>query len=270
MAKSKDDAGLAGRLCVVTGGGSGIGRGIAVALAAEGAKVAIMDRNEAGAQETVRLVTQAGAEGLAVACDVAEPASIEAAHETIRKRFGDAHVLVNNAGILRPGALESLSLSDWNSLLSVNLTGYFICAQTFGRPMLAKREGALVHVSSITSECALPSSGAYSVAKAGVTMLSRLLAIEWGPNGVRSNVVHPGMIVTPLVQAVWDQPGVMEKRSAIIPSGRPGYPDDIGKAVVFLAGPQSSYVNGAELIVDGAFSRNIMSFVPRAGFGQQK
>ena len=261
-----DSFGLAGRLCVVTGAGSGIGRGIALALAAEGALVAILDRNEAGAQETFDLVSQAGAEAIAVACDVSDPASIEAARATVTARFGDAHVLVNNAAIVHPSSLKDLSLADWNRLLSVNLTGYFLCSQIFGRPMLAKREGTLVHISSIAAECPTAFSGAYGVAKAGVTMLSRLLAVEWGPSGIRSNAIHPGMIVTPAVKAIWEEPGMIERRSQLIPSRRPGYPEDIAQAVVYLASPRSTYVNGTVLVVDGAFTDNIMGFVPRPGF----
>jgi len=262
----KGDFGLTGRVCVVTGGGSGIGRGIAVALASEGATVAILDRNEAGANETLGLVTKAGAEGLALACDVSSQDSVQAACAAVRDRFGDAQVLVNNAAILRPGALATLPLAEWNALLAVNLTGYFICAQVFGQAMRAKGEGALVHVASVAGDQATPFAGAYSVAKAGVTMLSRLLSVEWGPEGVRSNAVHPGLIYTPLSQSAYDRPGVMERRAEAVPSGRIGRPEDIAQAVLFLASPRASYVNGAEIVVDGGFTRNLMSFIPRAGY----
>ena len=263
----RDDAfGLAGRICVVTGGGSGIGRSIAMALADEGARIAILDLQEAGAQETLRLVQKAGGDGLALQCDVSNQASIETASHAVREGLGDADVLVNNAGTIRPGALETLSLTDWDKVMSVNLTGYLLCAQAFGRPMLARGEGVLVHTSSMAATEPSAFSGAYSVSKAGVTMLSRLLAIEWGPRGVRSNAVCPGMIQTPLVQAIYDQPGVIERRSASIPSGRIGRPDDIAQAVLFLASHRSSYVNGTEIQVDGGFAQNLMAFVPRAGF----
>ena len=269
MTAKIDGFGLAGRVCVVTGGGSGIGRAIAANLAAEGAKVAILDRNLAGAQETLNLVSGAGAEGLALACDISDPGSVEAAHAAVTKRFGDAHVLVNNAAIRFSSPIENVSLADWNALIAVNLTGYLICSQQFGRPMLAKGDGAVVHISSIVAIHPNTFNGIYSVTKAGVTMLSRILAVEWGPKGVRSNAVLPGMTVTPLTQSIYDRPGVMEQRSAMVPSRRPATPDDIAQAVLFLASPRSSYVNGQELAVDGAFTRNLMAFVPKADFNSK-
>jgi NAD(P)-dependent dehydrogenase (short-subunit alcohol dehydrogenase family) len=266
MPATSDPFGLVGRVCVVTGAASGIGRGIAHALAQEGARVAVLDRNLAGAEETQALIAAAGGDALAIACDVTSPESIEDAERNVVAKFGAADVLVNNAGMIRAGTLDTLPIAEWNALLSVNLTGYFLCAQAFGRAMRERGSGALIHVSSISATNATAAAGAYSVAKAGVTMLSRQLAVEWGPRGVRSNSVHPGMIYTPLSQAMYDQPGVKERRSAAIPVGRIGTPDDIAQAVVFLAGIRSAYVTGTEVVVDGGFTSNLMSLIPRAGY----
>jgi NAD(P)-dependent dehydrogenase (short-subunit alcohol dehydrogenase family) len=259
----KNTFGLAERACVVTGGASGIGRGIALLLGQEGAKVAVLDRDGAGAQETVGLIVAAGGTGLAATCDVSDQANVESACAKVRQRFGDAHVLVNNAGFIRKGAIETLPLADWNGLLSVNLTGYFLCAQTFGRGMLANGDGVIVNVSSVMADYASPLGGAYSVAKAGVAMLSRLLAVEWGPKGVRSNCVQPALVITPLSQPIYDQPEFMQKRSAAVPSRRIGLPEDIARTVLFLASPHASYVNGTDLMVDGGFVANLMNLIPR-------
>ena len=257
--------GIAGRVCVVTGAACGIGRGVALALAGAGARVAILDRSLEGARATLEEIERNGGSGAAIECDVSCPSSLAKAAEETRVSLGACDVLVNNAGMLKTGALESLSLEDWNTLLSVNLTGYFLCAQTFGRPMRVAGKGAMVHVASIAANHATPFSGAYSVAKAGVAMLSRQLAIEWAQYGVRSNVVNPGMILTPLSQSIYDRPGVAEKRAESIPAGRIGRPEDIAQAVLFLASDRSAYINGDEITVDGGFTRNLMNLIPRAG-----
>ncbi len=264
-----DAFGLTGRVCVVTGAGSGIGQGIAVALARAGARVAVLDRNAQGGAATVLEIEHIGGEAVAIECDVANAVSVTAAAERSAAALGDCDVLVNNAGVLRPGALDVLTLDEWNQVLAVNLTGYFLCAQTFGRQMRAKGKGALVHIASIAAEHATASAGAYSVAKAGVVMLSRQLAIEWGAHGIRSNVVHPGLILTPMSQAFYAQPGVTEKRSQAIPVGRIGLPDDVAQAVLFLASDRAAYITGDEVTVDGGFTRMLLSLIPRTGYERE-
>jgi NAD(P)-dependent dehydrogenase (short-subunit alcohol dehydrogenase family) len=254
------------RICAVTGAAKGIGRGIALALSREGARVAVLDRDVSGAEETAGLIAAAGGTALAVRCDVADPESIIAARAEVAARVGDAQVLINNAGITRPSALETMSLSEWNMVLSINLTGYFLCAQEFGRAMRAAGHGVLVHVASIMSHFANPFAGAYGPSKAGVMSLSRQLAAEWAPYGVRSNCVLPGLIRTPMTEVMYDQPGITERRIATVPAGRIGTPEDIAQAAVFLASPRSAYINGTEILVDGGFAANLMSLIPRAGF----
>jgi len=255
--------GLEGRVCVVTGGGGGIGRAVAINLAQAGAHVAAIDRDEQGLEKTRSELP--GNRHVIAPCDVTSADSIAAVSKTIEKALGPACVLVNAAAILRPGALDTLSLAEWNMVLSVNLTGYFLCAQIFGAQMRKQKRGSLVHVASIAASNAQGKSGAYSVSKAGVVMLSRQLASEWGPDGIRSNVVSPGMVITPMSQAFYDTPGVTERRSAVTPMRRIGMPQDIADAVTFLASDRASYINGDEIIVDGGFTRTIMNLVPRPG-----
>lgn len=257
---------LKDRVSVVTGGGSGIGQAIAVGLAGAGATVVILERNEAQAAETVALINEQGAECRAILCDVADRESVETAANRIERGIGPVRILVNNAGIIRPGGLMDLPLEDWSALLSVNLTGYFICAQIFGQQMKRNGGGSIVHNASIAAHNPTPMTGAYSVAKAGVAMLSRQLAVEWGGYSIRSNCVSPGMILTPFSQAMYDRPGVMEARSATIPAGRVGQPDDVVAAVLFLASDQASYITGAEIGIDGGFAGNLLGLIPRAGY----
>jgi NAD(P)-dependent dehydrogenase (short-subunit alcohol dehydrogenase family) len=263
---SSDWLGLSGRVCVVTGGGGGIGRAVAINLARAGALVAAIDRDEQGLARTREQLS--GNAHVAVPCDVTRRDSIVAASATIEKALGACHVLVNAAALLRSGSLDTLSLEEWNAVLSVNLTGYFLCAQIFGAQMRARARGSLVHVASIAGSHAQGRSGAYSVSKAGVVMLSRQLASEWGPLGVRSNVVSPGMVITPMSQSFYDTPGVTERRVAATPARRIGMPQDIADAVMFLASDRSSYVNGDEITVDGGYVRTLMNLIPRPGHDQ--
>ena len=258
--------GLAGRVCAVTGAGSGIGRGIAVALARVGARVAILDRSVEGSSASLQEIESVGGEALVIECDVSQPNSVAAAAERCATVLGPCDVLVNNAGMIQPGALETLTFEQWNRVLSVNLTGYFLCSQAFGHQMRSKGKGALVHIASIAASHATPFSGAYSVAKAGVTMLSHQLAIEWGVQGIRSNVVHPGLILTPLSGSMYAQPGVTERRSQAIPAGRIGRPEDIAEAVLFLASDRASYITGDTVTVDGGFTRMLLNLIPRVGY----
>jgi NAD(P)-dependent dehydrogenase (short-subunit alcohol dehydrogenase family) len=266
---SSDWLGLSGRIAVVTGAGGGVGRAVAASLARAGARVAGIDRDERGLEVTRAELRDVGCEHVIASCDTSNALSVAAASETTEKALGPCSVLVNAAAVLRAGGLENLPLAEWNAVLSVNLTGYFLCAQIFGRQMRKLGRGSLIHVASIAGSHAQAHSGAYSVSKAGVVMLSRQLASEWGPHGIRSNVVSPGMIITPMSQSFYDTPGVTERRTAVVPTRRIGMPQDIADAILFLASDRSSYVNGDEITVDGGYANMLMNLVPRPGFDQK-
>jgi NAD(P)-dependent dehydrogenase (short-subunit alcohol dehydrogenase family) len=258
--------GIEGRICVVTGAGGGIGRATALSLAAAGGKVALIDRDRETLDHTAAMLAEAGcADAVAVLCDVSDPESVARAGETVERSLGRCDILVNNAGLLRPGALDSITPAAWDALMAVNLNGYLLCAQAFGRQMRAGEGGAIVHIASIAGSHPQTLSGSYSVSKAGVVMLSRQLAVEWGPN-VRSNVVSPGLVETPMSQAFYAVEGVRERRSAATPAKRIGRPQDIADAVLFLASARAAFVTGQELLVDGGFSQMLMSLVPRPGY----
>ena len=257
---------LQGKVCAVTGAASGIGAAIATSLAAAGARVAVLDRDASGAQKLVETLVSGGFEAMSVVCDIADEAQTLAAAAEVRERLGPCEVLVNNAGFLRSGSLQDIPLNDWNEVLAVNLTGYLLCARAFGADMQKSGRGSIVHVASISAHFPQSHSGAYSASKSGVLLMSRQLAVEWGALGIRSNAICPGMIRTPLSAKFYEEPGFEARRAAVTASRRVGEPQDIADVALFLASPRSSYVNGAEIAVDGGMSSMLMDMVPRPGF----
>jgi NAD(P)-dependent dehydrogenase (short-subunit alcohol dehydrogenase family) len=259
--------GLEGRVCVVTGAAGGIGGEIARELAAVGAKVALLDRDGAGARAFALDIAASGARAIGVQCDITDEASVTAAADTVAAELGRCDVLVNNAAAIYAGALMDVKLDKWNQLLAVNLNGFLQCAQVFGRQMIAHGGGgAIVHVASISGSIPQPYSGAYSVSKAGVKMLSRLLAVELGEHRIRSNVVSPAMVRTPMSEAFYQDKDVLQRREAIVPAGRISGPRDVAEAVLFLASDRSSYINGQDILVDGGLSQAFLTLIPRPGF----
>jgi NAD(P)-dependent dehydrogenase (short-subunit alcohol dehydrogenase family) len=257
---------LEGLTCVITGAGGGIGRAVATEFALAGANAVLLDRELAGCAQTEKVIASLGGTAMAVACDVSDPKSVSSAARATLETFGRCDVLVNNAGVLRPGNLDSLSLDDWNLLLQINLTGYLLCAQAFGQDMLKRGSGAIVHIASISASQPQAFSGAYSPSKAAVAMLSRQLAFEWGPRGVRSNVVSPGLVRTPLSEEFYQNSSVLRRREEVVPVRRIGSPKDIADAAVFLSSERASYINGQDIVVDGGLSQTLMSHVPRPGY----
>jgi NAD(P)-dependent dehydrogenase (short-subunit alcohol dehydrogenase family) len=254
--------GLAGRAAAVTGAGSGIGRGCALALARAGVAVWALDRDEAALVATEEVSAEEGLGLRGIACDVTDPDSVQAAAAVA----GAVDILVNAAGIGRPGALLDVTADDWQRVLDVNLTGYLTTTQAFAPGMVERGSGSLIHIASISSRHPQPGSGAYSASKAGVVQLSQQLAYELGPSGVRSNTVSPGLVRTPMTEAYYRSPGVAERRDAAVPLRRVAGADDVADVVVFLASERSRYVTGADITVDGGFATTLMGTVPRPGY----
>lgn len=261
-----DWLGIGGRVAIVTGASGGIGMAIANNMVEAGCSVGLLDLNADAVGQVAAQLRAKGANAVAAACDASDEASVAKAMDAVRAALGPADILVNNAGILRPGALADIPIAQWNALLAVNLTGYLVCAQAARRQMLEKGGGAMVHIASIAASNPQPRSGAYSPSKAGVAMLSRQLALEWGPDGIRSNAVSPGFVRTPMSEAFYQAPGIREKREGIVPTRRIGAPQDIADAVTFLVSARATYVSGAEILVDGGLDQALMEITPRPGF----
>lgn len=262
---------LDGKVAVVTGAARGIGAQIARSFVAAGSSVALLDRDGAEAEALAQEINACGGKAVGVACDVSDPNGVTNAAQRVLDELGACDVLVNNAAMVHADALMNIDLGKWNQLMSVNVGGYLLCAQAFGRQMIdAGRGGAMVHVASIAGHFPQAFSGPYSVSKAGVKMLSRLLAVELGEHRIRSNVVSPAMVLTPLSEGFYRDPAVRQLREAAAPSGRIGMPSDIADAILFLASARASYVNGQDILVDGALSANWLTLLPRPGLDKHE
>jgi NAD(P)-dependent dehydrogenase (short-subunit alcohol dehydrogenase family) len=245
---------LAGRVAVVTGGSSGIGRGIALALGQAGASVVLIARDRARLDDCAAQLHSAGARGACVAADLGDRASLEAAAEQAAAAFGEPDILVNCAGVnLRP-PLGELTTADWDTTLAVNLTAPFLLGQRFGPGMAARGWGRIINITSQQAERAFGNSGGYGAAKAGLAALTRSQSEAWAPHGVCCNSISPGFVATPLTAPVASDPVRSAALAARTMIGRNGEPDDFAGAAVFLASPASAYVTGQLICVDGGFS----------------
>lgn len=236
-------------LTVVTGGSRGIGRAVVEKALAVGHRVAVIDvRPEGLAELTADLATD---RLITAAVDVTDPAAVDRWLTALVAEHGAPRSLVNNAGIVRRGLLEDLDIADWRAVLDVNLTGPFIMTQRIGRQMIAHGGGSIVSIGSVASLAWTVGGSSYPSSKAGVAMLMRGAALEWGRYGIRANTVSPGYTDTPMTAATWADPETANPRLARIPLGRIAQPADIAQVVLFLCSPEAGYVTGQNIVVDG-------------------
>jgi meso-butanediol dehydrogenase/(S,S)-butanediol dehydrogenase/diacetyl reductase len=253
----------AGKVVLITGAGRGIGCATAERLASEGAALAILDRDGPAAEKAAQDLQRTGARAIALEADITDPAAIGAALEATLAAFARIDVLVNNAARALKGNLAQTEPEDWRSEFDGTLTGAFLVTRAVLAPMLQACRGAIVNIGSVNGLLALGNPG-YSAAKAGLLNFTRSLATEYGPKGIRANMVSPGTIRTEAPS--WQKrlardPQVFEKLSRWYPVGRVGTPEDIAAAVAFVAADEAAFVNGANLVVDGGLTAGLAPMI---------
>ena len=249
---------LAGKVALVTGGGTGIGKAIALACAREGAKVAVAGRRKEKLQETVRELEKQGGDGLAIACDVSNSKDAERAVHEAAKNFGRLNVLVNNAGVLHVATIEGTSEEEWDRLMTINLKGPFLMCRAALPEFRKAGGGTIVNVGSVLGLIGMKDRAAYCASKGGVTLLTKAMALDHAHEGVRVNCICPSVVETELVAGLFsgsdDGEAQRSARISQIPIGRMGRPADVAELAVFLASEESSWLTGAAIPLDGGLS----------------
>lgn len=244
------DTQLAGRIAVVTGAGRGIGRAIALALADEGANVAVLDVDATAAEETVQTVKMLRADGMAFGVDVADVDQVEAAVHAVHDRWGRIDILVNNAGIGGSGRpIWQVDVAEWERILTVDLTGVFLCCRAVTPHMLAQSRGCIINLSSVFGMAGAAGSTSYSAAKAGVIGLTKALAREVAAYGINVNAIAPGLIDTTMSRTR----GTVESMRSDVPWPRLGQVEDVAGIVVFLASPGGAFITGQVISPNGGY-----------------
>ena len=246
---------LAGKVALITGGGTGIGRAIALAFAREGAGVAVAGRRLEKLHEVISEVQRAGGAGLAVECDVTRQSDVERAVRGAVERFGQLNVLVNNAGMLHVSTVEGISEDEWDEMMRVNAKGSFLTSRAVLPEFRKCGGGAIVNVGSVLGLFAVKDRAAYCASKGAVTMLTKAMALDHAHEKIRVNCICPSVVETDLVKGVFNEtPEGQERlkaRLTTIPLGRLGKPEDVAELAVFLASEESSWLTGGAIPLDG-------------------
>jgi glucose 1-dehydrogenase len=260
---SMDHQPLRGQRALVTGASSGIGEGIARALGAAGAAVVV---NYVGNADAARRVADevkaSGSDALAIRADVSKEAEVEAMFAEMQRAWGGIDILVSNAGLQRDAAITEMTLEQWNSVIGVNLTGAFLCGRAAARamirqgvrPQISRAAGKIVYISSVHEIIPWAGHVNYAASKGGMKLFMQSLAQELAPHHIRVNSIAPGAIKTAINRPAWETPEALASLLKLIPYGRIGAPDDIGRAAVWLASDDADYVHGQTIVVDGGMT----------------
>ena len=249
---------LSGKVALVTGGGTGIGRAIALAFAREGASVAVAGRRVENLQEVATEIAKQGGQAFAQKCDTTRAKDTERAAQETAKRFGKLNVLVNNAGIMSVATIDQVSEEEWDQVMTVNLKGPFLMSRAALTEFRKAGGGAIVNIGSVLGLVAMRDRAAYCASKGGVTLLTKAMALDHAHEHVRVNCICPSIVETELVKGLFDNSergqALRKTRMATIPLGRFGKPMDVAELAVFLASEESSWLTGAAIPLDGGLT----------------
>jgi len=247
---------LQGKVAIVTGGRRGIGEAIALALAEAGADIAICDRvvDDGELEAVTEEVQRLGRRSLAVRADITQKADVDSMVQRVVDEFGVIDILVNSAAMNIRAPLLELGEDGWDRVINTDLKGYYLCSQAVGKRMVEQKRGSIINIASTAAIKAAAEMGAYCIAKAGVVMLTRVLALELAQYNIRVNAIAPYMVKTKFSQPLWGDPETLKQLESEIPLGRLAEPGDIVGSALFLASDASSYITGHTIIVDGGLS----------------
>lgn len=242
---------LSGKVAIVTGGGTGIGQGMAVGLAQAGADVVVASRSVSHLRETVSQIEGLGRRSLALQVDVRSVPQVYGMVEKAMEAFGKIDILVANSGVNRRILAVDLTEEDWHFIVDTNLKGTFFTCQAVAKQMIPRQKGKIITIGSLTTFMGYPKVGPYAASRGGIVQLTKVMAVEWAPHNINVNTVSPGWYNTPLTAQVFGDIDWVRRTCNRIPLGRTGTPEDLAGIVVFLASDASDYITGEMIFVDG-------------------
>ena len=246
-------ASLTGRVAVVTGASKGLGRQIAVSLAAAGAAVALVARSKSLLNEVAAGITADGGKAEAIVADVSDDVAVADAAERVSERLGACDILVNNAGINNRKAVDSFSTDEWNEIVGINLTAPFLMCREFVPGMKEKRWGRIINMTSIMSHVSIPLRTGYSATKAGLLGMTKALALELAPYNITANGISPGPFATEMNKPILDDPERNAQFLSRIPAGRWGKVEEVGSLAVYLCSEEAGFITGTDIVIDGGW-----------------
>lgn len=246
---------LTDKIAIVTGASRGLGKAMATGLARAGANVVVADILDVN--ETVEEIKKLGREAVGIKVDVSKKEDVERMVQQTIEKFGKVDILVNNAGIFRMAPAETMKEEDWDKVIAVNLKGQFLCAQEVGKRMIKQKSGKIINMASVAGKLAFAQSAAYNASKAGVILMTKTLAAEWGKYNIQVNAVCPGVFATPMTEDFLKDKNFLQMIKRRVPLARYGEPEELIGAAIFLSSKASDYMTGHELVIDGGWTAGL-------------